>query len=122
VRLSIGSIGYPAFSGSGEFRANDFTPTSQTTSIDSSQRVVLSPLGTFRHVRRSCYELNVPRRDGSHAQTGVLFLVISLVAGLLGFTGISIAAAGVARILFFVAIVIFLVFLVLGLMATNAAP
>ena len=39
----------------------------------------------------------------------LLFLLISLVAGLLGFTGISIAAAGVARILFFIAIVIFLV-------------
>ena len=49
----------------------------------------------------------------------LFFLVISLVAALFGFGGISAAAADVARILFFVAIVIFLVLLVAGLMAGS---
>ncbi|HAU76937.1 MAG TPA: DUF1328 domain-containing protein, partial [Agrobacterium sp.] len=39
----------------------------------------------------------------------LIFFVISLIAGVFGFTGISAAAAGVARILFFIAVVIFLV-------------
>lgn len=47
----------------------------------------------------------------------LIFLVISLIAALFGFTGISVAAADIARILFFIFIVIFIVLLVGGLMA-----
>ncbi len=47
----------------------------------------------------------------------LIFLVISLVTALFGFTGISMAAADIARILFFIFIVIFLVLLIGGLMA-----
>ena len=46
----------------------------------------------------------------------LLFFVISLVAALFGFTGISAATAGIARLLFVVALVIFLVLLVAGLL------
>jgi uncharacterized membrane protein YtjA (UPF0391 family) len=45
----------------------------------------------------------------------LFFFVISVVAGLFGFTGISVASADMARILFYVFLVIFLVLLVLGL-------
>jgi uncharacterized membrane protein YtjA (UPF0391 family) len=45
----------------------------------------------------------------------VFFLIISLVAALFGFTGISVATGDIARILFFVFVVIFLVLLILGL-------
>ena len=38
----------------------------------------------------------------------LIFAVIALVAGVFGFGGVASAAAGVARILFFIAIVIFL--------------
>jgi uncharacterized membrane protein YtjA (UPF0391 family) len=44
----------------------------------------------------------------------LLFFVISVVAGILGFTDISAASADVARFLFYVFVVIFLVLLVLG--------
>lgn len=50
----------------------------------------------------------------------LFFLVISLVAALFGFTGIAAATADVARILFFIAIAVFLVFLVIALTAGNA--
>lgn len=49
----------------------------------------------------------------------LFFLVVSLIAALFGFTGISAAAAGIARILFFIVIVIFLVLLVAGLMVGS---
>lgn len=46
----------------------------------------------------------------------VIFLVIALVAALLGFTGIAAGAVEIARVLFFVFLVLFVVSLVFGLM------
>jgi uncharacterized membrane protein YtjA (UPF0391 family) len=43
------------------------------------------------------------------------FLVIALIAALFGFGGIAVAAAGIARILFFIFIVLFLVSIVSSL-------
>jgi uncharacterized membrane protein YtjA (UPF0391 family) len=44
-----------------------------------------------------------------------IFLVIALVAALLGFTGIASAAAGIAKFLFFLFLVICLIFFVIGI-------
>ncbi len=44
----------------------------------------------------------------------IVILVIGLIAGALGFTGIAGAAIGIAKILFFVAIVVFVIMLILG--------
>ena len=46
----------------------------------------------------------------------LFFLVISLVAALFGFGGIAAASADIARLLFFIFVVIFVVLLVAGLM------
>ena len=45
----------------------------------------------------------------------LIFLVVALFAALFGFTGIAIAAAGVAKILFYIFLVFFLVSLVMHL-------
>ncbi len=45
----------------------------------------------------------------------IIFLIISLIAGLLGFTGLSEAAAGIAQIIFFFFIILFLVSITLML-------
>ena len=45
----------------------------------------------------------------------VTFLVIALIAGLLGFGGLAGASIEIAKIIFFVAIVLFLVSAVIGL-------
>ena len=45
----------------------------------------------------------------------LFFFVISIIAGLFGFTGISVATAEIARVLFYIFVVIFLLLLVLGL-------
>ena len=50
----------------------------------------------------------------------LIMLVVSLVAALFGFTGLAAASADVARILFYVFLVIFLVLLVFGLMARRS--
>lgn len=50
----------------------------------------------------------------------LIFLVAGLVLGALGFGGIGGAFVGIAKILFFVAIALFLLFVVLGVMAGKA--
>jgi uncharacterized membrane protein YtjA (UPF0391 family) len=49
-----------------------------------------------------------------------VFLLIAIVAGLLGFTGISAAAATVAQWLFVIFLVLFLGALVIGLMIGSS--
>jgi len=44
----------------------------------------------------------------------LIFAVIAVVAGLFGFTGIAVGAASVAKLLFFVFVVLFVLALVLG--------
>lgn len=50
----------------------------------------------------------------------LIFFVISLIAGFLEFSGVSAATAGIAKILFYIAVIIFLVFLVLALAVGGA--
>jgi uncharacterized membrane protein YtjA (UPF0391 family) len=50
----------------------------------------------------------------------LVFLVIALVAGLLGFGVVAFAAAGIAKILFFVFLVLFLISLVSHLGRSRA--
>jgi len=50
----------------------------------------------------------------------LIFLVVSIIAGLFGFTGISAASADIARFLFYVFVAIFLVLLILGLTIFRA--
>ncbi|HVC61533.1 MAG TPA: DUF1328 domain-containing protein [Acetobacteraceae bacterium] len=49
----------------------------------------------------------------------LFFLVVSVIAAVFGFGGIAAASADIARILFVIAIVIFVVLLVAGLMAGS---
>jgi uncharacterized membrane protein YtjA (UPF0391 family) len=42
----------------------------------------------------------------------ILFFIIALIAALFGFTEIAVAAAGIAKILFFIFIILFVVLLV----------
>ncbi len=50
----------------------------------------------------------------------IIFLVISLVAGALGFSGIAAGAARIGKILFGIFLAIFLVLLVLALLLGEA--
>lgn len=44
----------------------------------------------------------------------LVFLAVGLIAGLFGFTGLAGAAVDIAKILFFIAITVFVVMLILG--------
>jgi uncharacterized membrane protein YtjA (UPF0391 family) len=50
----------------------------------------------------------------------LIFLVVGLVLGALGFGGIGGAFVGIAKILFFIAVALFVIFLVLALLAGRA--
>jgi uncharacterized membrane protein YtjA (UPF0391 family) len=71
----------------------------------------------------SCIRSAVPRRSNEPNETQervmlswvVTFLIIALVAGLLGFGGIAGASIEIAKVIFFIAIVLFLVSAVIGL-------
>jgi uncharacterized membrane protein YtjA (UPF0391 family) len=46
----------------------------------------------------------------------IIFFLISLIAGFLGFTNVAAGAKGIAKILFFIALVIFLIVLIFGVL------
>ncbi len=50
----------------------------------------------------------------------ITFLIVALVAAVLGFGGIAVFAVDIARIIFFVAIVLFLISAVVGLVRGRA--
>jgi uncharacterized membrane protein YtjA (UPF0391 family) len=85
----------------------------------------VSPVAGTRPIDRSFADCELARATAGKPTAGVLamtilrwallFFLVSIVAGLLGFTGISEATADIARFLFYVFVVIFLVLLILGL-------
>ena len=52
----------------------------------------------------------------------LVFLLIAIVAAVFGFGGVAVAATGIAKILFFIFIVIFLISLFFGLSARRRPP
>jgi uncharacterized membrane protein YtjA (UPF0391 family) len=49
----------------------------------------------------------------------LIFLLVALIAAVFGFGGIASTAAGIAKALFFIAIAVFAVTMVLGLVAAK---
>jgi uncharacterized membrane protein YtjA (UPF0391 family) len=49
----------------------------------------------------------------------VIFLVVGLVLGAMGFGGVGGAFVGIAKILFFIALALFVIFLILGIVAAK---
>jgi uncharacterized membrane protein YtjA (UPF0391 family) len=49
----------------------------------------------------------------------LIFLVVGLVLGAMGFGGVGGAFVGIAKILFFIALALFVIFLILGVVAAK---
>ncbi|MBN9533541.1 MAG: DUF1328 domain-containing protein [Alphaproteobacteria bacterium] len=49
----------------------------------------------------------------------LIFLIVGLIAGVLGFTTIAGASIAIAKLLFFVFLALFVIFLVLGMSAAR---
>jgi uncharacterized membrane protein YtjA (UPF0391 family) len=52
----------------------------------------------------------------------LVFLILALIAGALGFSGVQFMSIEIARILFFIFIVLFLVSLVMSLLGKGKGP
>src|SRR5690606_35920694 len=79
-----------------------------------------------RAARKQCAQRNKWPRCEFHGHTkgtkhmlkwALIFLVISLVSGYLGFSGVSAATATIAKVLFFIALALFLIFVLLAFTA-----
>jgi uncharacterized membrane protein YtjA (UPF0391 family) len=62
----------------------------------------------------SCFPID-ETKGGIMLRWALLFFIIALVAAAFGFLGIATAAVGIARLLFFVFLILFLVSLIGGL-------
>jgi uncharacterized membrane protein YtjA (UPF0391 family) len=60
------------------------------------------------------------REESVMFKWAIIFAVISIVAGLFGFTGIATGAAGIAKVLFVLFLVAFLIVLALALLGIGA--
>jgi uncharacterized membrane protein YtjA (UPF0391 family) len=56
-------------------------------------------------------------REPAMLRWAFMFLIIALIAALFGFGGIASAAAGIAKVLFFIAISIFVLMVLMGIVA-----
>jgi len=61
----------------------------------------------YSHVWKAGLELQM-------IKWALVFLVVGLIAGALGFTGIAGASVGIAKVLFFIGLAIFAIMLLLG--------
>jgi len=52
----------------------------------------------------------------------VTFFIIAIIAAVFGFTGIALATAEIAKILFFIFLVLFVISLIAGLVRGRAPP
>ena len=58
-------------------------------------------------------------RNRSMIKWAIIFLVVALVAALFGFTGIAVAAAGIAKFLFGLFLLLCLIFIILGVVGAK---
>ena len=71
------------------------------------------PLSRIRLARK------IREEENAMLRWALIFLVVAIVAGIFGFAGIMIAAAGIAKLLFYLFLVLFLVSLLMGLVQPN---
>jgi uncharacterized membrane protein YtjA (UPF0391 family) len=62
----------------------------------------------------------MPRKESVMLKYAIIFAVISLLAGALGFGGVAAGAAGIAKILFGLFLVLAIVFVVLAVLGAGA--
>jgi uncharacterized membrane protein YtjA (UPF0391 family) len=78
---------------------------------NKSQRFVLQ----IRWHDLGCIRFHNKNREVFMLSWTLIFLIVAVIAGALGFTGVAGAAVGIARVLFTIFIILFLATLVFGL-------
>jgi uncharacterized membrane protein YtjA (UPF0391 family) len=92
------------------------TFNNSTASPVSFRIAKLCTKSTFRASKRPVRGCSAYSREGeTMLRWAVIFLIVALIAAAFGFLGIAAAAAGIARVLFFIFLILFLVSLAGGL-------
>jgi uncharacterized membrane protein YtjA (UPF0391 family) len=89
--------------------------TPGTRHIAAGNQSIRPKLGSAIVERAAGAACGLQEQEMTILKWALIFLLVSIVAGIFGFTGISAASADVARFLFYVFVVIFLILLILGL-------
>ena len=103
--------------------APDFVPSTSAffaSGAPAASRNICSEAGLFLqpvrdHFERADIEAESLSEDVTMLSWVVTFLIIALIAGILGFGGVAGASIEIAKIIFFIAVVLFLVSAVVGL-------
>ena len=77
----------------------------------------VSPKSTFevQNERESYAQRALMSRLTVMIRYSIIFAIIALIAAFFGFTDVAVASAGIAKVLFFIAITVFLVLLLAGI-------
>jgi uncharacterized membrane protein YtjA (UPF0391 family) len=104
-------------------RAGRRCPTGAGRLSDARARANFLTLKQGGNPQRGCVKarLNQTFNPGRiiMLKLAIIFAVVSLIAGLFGFSGIAAGAAGIAKVLFFICITIFVVLLALALFGIS---
>jgi uncharacterized membrane protein YtjA (UPF0391 family) len=65
------------------------------------------------------FTLKICQEEDAMLRWALIFLIVAIVAGIFGFAGIMVAAAGIAKLLFYLFLVLFLVSLLMGLVSRT---
>ena len=60
--------------------------------------------------------------DQNMLRWAIIFLIVAIIAAIFGFGGIAATATGIAQILFYIFLVLFLISLIFGLMGGRSPP
>jgi uncharacterized membrane protein YtjA (UPF0391 family) len=66
--------------------------------------------------QRSSTDAWRPRKEPAMIKWAIIFFIISVIAGFFGFTGVASGARTIAKILFFIALIIFLIVVIFGVL------
>lgn len=78
----------------------------------SERRAGSGPVRNVSLTRRSQGLRMLPRKGTTMLYYALVFLIVAIIAGILGFGAVAFAAAGIAKILFFIFLVLFIISLV----------
>jgi uncharacterized membrane protein YtjA (UPF0391 family) len=94
-----------------------FTGQQTQVAIPAAENTILLKLVSKLPYKQAGFD--IPRKGDAMLYYAVVFLLVALVAGALGFGFVAFAAAGIAKVLFVVFLVLFLLSLVSHLTRTS---
>src|SRR5689334_4787913 len=93
----------------------DSIPTRTDSRAWASPQAISIDLAAFVTESGTRYSSSDPHKETIMLHYAAVFFVIAVIAAIFGFTGIAVGAAEIAKVLFFVFLVLFVVSLIAGM-------